>query len=1574
MENGSIPHAVIQDAVIWGIIDSAFMPSRAIRVARRFQALNARLNTLTPQSPSLSQVQDQVNKFYIALKHFDGASLERLKPDQSPLRQALSSAITVSGLDIGAERTMIASTWSQAHEEQALGAIPSKFRHVVQGYLHEVTNNAPVPQWHPFEPHLGRATFPTLPPTNMEVSQPLGWDLLDAQAPGPAYEHDVPNGGHVSRRTRQRIIADIVRGIIDLQQQGTATNAPTTSGAAAGAQSSAQPTPDVAPPQDQQAQQARAAINTHVASTEPPPPPLPLLYSTLLGGDMPAEQDSPPSHRVNASLFKAIAALSPTTSHNPQIAITPGALHKCAPPLTEQGTDAQATATADAGPTSASISLNHQGTMVFPPCRIPGDYIRKAARAIPRHRAPGPDGVRPDHIRTACTPNSDALNQLVEFTKLYAAGNMRGHAQMLSASRLIALDKNPGVRPIAVGNSLQRFVHGVLARYHAPAVRAQLVPHQLAVQAQDGTQALARMADQAVKQGNHLIVVDVKNAYNSVNRTAIFRSCARFCPDLLGAVVTAYEQESSLFWQQPDAASLGQPITSSRGTRQGDPLSTLLFAMALQPALMAVEKEFGDSVKVRAFADDIVLWANDIGVLARAYALLRDQLRHIGLEPRLSKSELLPAEWRAVAVSQIPDLLQGIRVAEQGAVITGCPIGTHAFIRDHAMALVRAIEPGARSILALGAQSAFLLLRCCIVPKITHLLRFCALHDIRAAMQCHDDLVQELCAAIVGVTPTLLSQPYDLTSPITPQDQLQLALRAGGCSLPSAFLTYPFAQIGAHSATAILLAERAPELGFRPALTPPTVHASIRALGSVKFAAHDVDYPVSGSPEAGSLIHPHLVQGARTLQHGLFASYASHARAVMQRANLRALQDIDRRIAHRTGSMLPDVLRELQTRRNELAAHVGRIHTLALTNASALIATMPVSDTLSLSTNDFTLAVALRLGLSASHADLRARVSCGACNQDVAALTHFTYCHRISKCERHTRALDRLHSTLARLHRYGAKATREPSDVDTAVRPDVRVVRPGIRQAAARWTTAYVDLSIVSSLPKTYADIAASGVYLLPPHDHELRRKALQKHAHYAPHIDPANGTRDIAFIFNTSGGAYCEAKDFLAELTSDTEAHAEARNDGFRPSGFTKRALVETALASLRGQATTIRYAQQNHGFNINLTSRAAHRIHVARPPQPGPETTHAHPHPPPPLPTQTHHPPQQPGLQATHQPPTAPQAQAQAPSPPRSPSGDSTTSAPSVALVSPQEHHAEEIAAYAPGDTLGGAGGQVVGGTDEDLFHSVANDSQGPGPAQAMQLHGQGQDQGAAAGVSPTPPHGARYDARNDASFRPRRVALRLARRGAARATSLGGPARAAVSIDSLYSLEAPDSFLPHHLALLVDHGPRVGGDTVPAPELALPPRPPRPHIRSRHEAYMRFMQLSALFSDVAPDHPLQERQVRALDFLAACADHYCSMAATTSDMQIARAASHTAVQVADAIVRSAFARRNSAPPPRWTNRYLAMLHAVARARTRNLLSTCALRHRRAILSNPLLHSTSLTIMWRSTPRGASAQVQGV
>lgn len=55
----------------------------------------------------------------------------------------------------------------------------------------------------------------------------------------------------------------------------------------------------------------------------------------------------------------------------------------------------------------------------------------------------------------------------------------------------------------------------------------------------------------------------------------------------------------------------------------------------------------------------------------------------------------------------------------------------------------------------------------------------------------------------------------------------------------------------------------------------------------------------------------------------------------MQRLRLQALKSLERTICNRPADMLPEELRDLQTRRNELGAHVGRLHTLALTNASS---------------------------------------------------------------------------------------------------------------------------------------------------------------------------------------------------------------------------------------------------------------------------------------------------------------------------------------------------------------------------------------------------------------------------------------------------------------------------------------------------------------------------------------------------------------------------------------------------------------------------------------------------------------
>jgi len=214
-------------------------------------------------------------------------------------------------------------------------------------------------------------------------------------------------------------------------------------------------------------------------------------------------------------------------------------------------------------------------------------------RSFPPGSAAGLSGLRPQHMLD-CLNSADGaaktglLEALLLLVTTASAGSMHPIAgPYLCAARLIPLrKKDGGVRPIAVGDTLRRLVaKWLLASAPGQTAARALAPLQTAFAKGSPCEVVAAGV-QAVADTLHpsmgwlLLQVDLKNAFNSIHRSAVLSALERRCPALLPWVLQAF---------QPAPLLVGShQIWSTQGVQHGDPLGPFLFAVGLQAAVEAL--------------------------------------------------------------------------------------------------------------------------------------------------------------------------------------------------------------------------------------------------------------------------------------------------------------------------------------------------------------------------------------------------------------------------------------------------------------------------------------------------------------------------------------------------------------------------------------------------------------------------------------------------------------------------------------------------------------------------------------------------------------------------------------------------------------------------------------------------------------------------------------------------------------------------------------------------------------------------------------------------------------------------
>jgi hypothetical protein len=307
--------------------------------------------------------------------------------------------------------------------------------------------------------------------------------------------------------------------------------------------------------------------------------------------------------------------------------------------------------------------------------------------AAHRHNAQAADPINPGM--------DSGIGLLHDFYHRILNGGIHARAmQRITMARLILIPKkNGGIRPIAIGDSTLRLMLRVINTKVAKDVGKQLEPIQVAVGTSGGCEIIASLVQHTLTKDvtndpasptntephRAAWLLDLPNAFNKVNRRSIATGLQTYCPELLNLFKITYGTSSELRAHTSDGR--GKCIGHSmKGCRQGDPLSMLYFAVAIQPALVNISALLKEAHHDLTYEPTTIAYADDIALCGNA-SIIRDIMPQInnyileatGITPNLAKCKVI---GEGVSMLPLPSTLSGTALCDTGGEIVGVPVGT----------------------------------------------------------------------------------------------------------------------------------------------------------------------------------------------------------------------------------------------------------------------------------------------------------------------------------------------------------------------------------------------------------------------------------------------------------------------------------------------------------------------------------------------------------------------------------------------------------------------------------------------------------------------------------------------------------------------------------------------------------------------------------------------------------------------------------------------------------------------------------------------------------------------------------
>ena len=137
--------------------------------------------------------------------------------------------------------------------------------------------------------------------------------------------------------------------------------------------------------------------------------------------------------------------------------------------------------------------------------------------------------------------------------------------------RCIPLNKNPGVRPIGVGEIIRRIVGKAIGWVFKSDIQKAAGPLQVSMGVQGGAEAAIHAMKEVFERDENeaVILIDAKNAFNSLNRNVALRNIQYICPPISKILINTYRRRGR-----------GEELRSQEGTTQGDNLAMSFYGLA----------------------------------------------------------------------------------------------------------------------------------------------------------------------------------------------------------------------------------------------------------------------------------------------------------------------------------------------------------------------------------------------------------------------------------------------------------------------------------------------------------------------------------------------------------------------------------------------------------------------------------------------------------------------------------------------------------------------------------------------------------------------------------------------------------------------------------------------------------------------------------------------------------------------------------------------------------------------------------------------------------------------------------